>query len=158
MCSYEHWLQIADDMGFQVAENAFFESHAKGLISDKFIGLNKEIETTAEKKCILAEEIGHSVTGVGSILSQKGTWDCKQEQQARLWAYNRLIGLNGIINSHKNGCQNLYEMAEYLDVTETFLADAIERYRSKYGMFATLDNYIIYFEPCLAVAEINNNQ
>ena len=49
-------------------------------------------------------------------------------------------------------------MAEYLDVTETFLADAIERYRSKYGMFATLDNYIIYFEPCLAVAEINNNQ
>lgn len=49
-------------------------------------------------------------------------------------------------------------MAEYLDVTEAFLADAIERYRSKYGVFTTLDNFIIYFEPNLTVTEITDSQ
>ena len=75
----------------------------------------------------------------------------KQEQQAQLGAYNKLIGLNGIINAHKHGCQNLAEMTEYFNVSHEFLLEAIEKYRSKYGEFTKLDNYSIYFEPTLVV-------
>lgn len=46
------------------------------------------------------------------------------------------------------------EMSEYLDVSQEFLMEAVEKYRSKYGVFTTLDNYVIYFEPNLAVIEM----
>lgn len=130
---------------------------SKGRIKGNKIAIRRNL-TFREKGCILAEELGHFYTTVGNILDQTDEWNRKQEQQARFWAYNKLIGLNGIVNSYKHGCHNLYEMAEYLDVTEAFLADAIERYRSKYGVFTTLDNFIIYFEPNLTVTEITDSQ
>ena len=46
-------------------------------------------------------------------------------------------------------------MAEYLEVTEEFLRESLDMYRSKYGVCTTLDNYIIYFEPSLTVADMN---
>ena len=46
-------------------------------------------------------------------------------------------------------------MAEYLEVTEPFLKDTLEAYRLKYGQYTTIDNYIIYFEPNLYVADMN---
>ena len=77
----------------------------------------------------------------------------KQERQARLWAYNRLIGLRGIIKAYEAGCQSRYEIAEYLEVTEECLQECIEIYRDKYGVYTTVDNYVIYFLPNLAVME-----
>lgn len=44
-------------------------------------------------------------------------------------------------------------MAEYLDVTEEFLSDALESYRKKYGTCKAIDNYIVYFEPHLGILE-----
>lgn len=154
MYSYEEWLQKADDIGLCVIENSKFKSQAKGLIYDNCIGLNGEIKTMKEKKCVLAEEIGHYKTGVGNILSQSNGWERKQEQQAKLWSYDNLVGLNGIINSYKKGYNSISEIAEDLEVPETFLLEAVEKYHSKYGLFTTMDNYVIYFEPAFAVAEI----
>ena len=71
---------------------------------------------------------------------------------ARLWGYNRLIGLRGIIHAFEHHCQNRYEMAEYLDVTEDYLEEALACYRSKYGVYTVVDNYAIYFIPNIAVA------
>lgn len=77
----------------------------------------------------------------------------KQERQARLWGYNKLIGLTGIIKAFQAGCQSRHEMAELLDVTEEYLQECIDCYRDKYGVCTEVDNYIIYFIPCLAVME-----
>mgnify|MGYP003379396717 FL=1 len=115
----------------------------------------EKIETSAEKSCILAEELGHHYTTVGNILDQSSVSNRKQELRARMWAYNKLIGLIGIIKSYEHGCQSYHEMAEYLDVTEEFLRDALEKYRQKYGVCTTVDNYIIYFEPGLGVVKMN---
>ena len=41
----------------------------------------------------------------------------------------------------------LDEMADFLDATEEYLREAIRCYRSKYGVCAAIDNYVIYFEP-----------
>ena len=58
-----------------------------------------------------------------------------------------MIGLLGIINAYIHGCQTLYEMAAYLDVTEEYLQAAIDCYHAKYGQYTAVDNYMINFEP-----------
>ena len=75
----------------------------------------------------------------------------QQEMDARLWGYNRLIGLRGIIKAYEHHCQNRYEMAEYLDVPEDYLEQALACYQNKYGIYTIVDNYAIYFVPHLTV-------
>lgn len=77
----------------------------------------------------------------------------KQEKRARTWAYERLVPLQKIVQAHKNGIRNRYELAEYLGVTEQFLDSAIKRYKEKYGLYFLIENYTICFEP-LGVMEL----
>lgn len=126
----------------------------KGLYFNKNIAIEKSL-TQKEKACVLAEELGHHYTSSGNILDQQKTNNIKQEQKARMWAYNEQIGLLGIVEAYKYGCQSLHEMADYLDVTEDFLRDALEAYRLKYGHCINVDNYTVYFEPYLMVADFN---
>ncbi len=126
----------------------------KGLCIGDNIAIEKSM-MPAEKSCILAEELGHYHTTYGDILDQTDICNRKQELRARMWAYDRQIGLLGIIRCFEAGCQSQSEMAEFLDVTEEFLKEALERYRQKYGICASVDQYIVYFEPSLAVARID---
>lgn len=100
---------------------------------------------------MLAEELGHYHTSVGDIVCQSSAAERKQEQRARLWAYDRLVGLSGIIDSYTAGCSSLHEAADYLDVTEAFLQETLACYRAKYGVCTRYANYIIYFEPSLGI-------
>ena len=123
-----------------------------GRIKGNRIAIKKDLDET-EKKCTLAEELGHYHTSSGNILDQSSVANRKQELHARAWAYNRLIGLYGIINAYRAGCINSYEIAEHLNITEEFLNEALECYREKYGCYTELDGYVIMFEPHLAVME-----
>ena len=69
-------------------------------------------------------------------------------------SFDKIIGLSGILSAYKAGCKNRFEMADHLNVTEEFLDKAIDYYKSKYGFFAKLDSYLIYFEPSFGVMEI----
>lgn len=151
---YEELLEEAEKNNIYVMEKVYFDSNSKGLINNDVIGLSSKLPNDTERTCILAEELGHFKTNVGNILNQKLTNNRKQEQIARLWSYNKLIGLRGIINSHNSGCTNKYEMAEFLNVTVEFLEEAIEKYTDKYGVCTTLDNYVIYFIPNLGVMKL----
>lgn len=79
----------------------------------------------------------------------------KQEYRARLYGYNLRVGLIGIIQAYEACCRSLHEMAEYLNVPDNYLVDVIDCYRSKYGQYVAVDNYMIYFIPQLAVMKIN---
>lgn len=126
----------------------------KGLYFNENIAIEKSL-TQKEKSCVLAEELGHHYTSAGNILDQTRTENIKQELKARMWAYDRQIGLIGIIKAYKRGCRNIHEIADYLDVTEDFLRNALEAYRLKYGHYINVDNYTVYFEPYLMVADFN---
>lgn len=151
MITYEQLLIEADNNNLITKEKNLPIS--KGRIKGNRIAIKKDISTT-EKGCVLAEELGHYYTTVGNILDQNLTSNRKQEQIARLWSYNKLIGLRGIISSYNAGCTNKYEMAEFLNVTVEFLEEAIKKYTDKYGVCTTLDNYVIYFIPNLGVMEL----
>lgn len=157
MNSFELLEDKAHKYDIDVILYSFQNSQIKGLYCDGTIGINESLDTIAEKSCVLAEELGHHFTTSGNILDQSNTMNRKQEYRARLWGYNLQIGLAGIVKAYKHGCQNAHEMAEYLDVTEEYLEEAIQCYRSKYGLYTFCNNYIIYFEPFLTVAEIINN-
>lgn len=130
------------------------EESLKGIYIDGNIAINTSVNNTAEKACILAEELGHHHTSVGNIINMENVSNQKQERQARIWGYNKLIGLNGIINAFEAGCQSSHEAAEYLDVTDEFFSEAIECYRNKYGVYKEFKDYIIYFIPHLSVLKM----
>ena len=149
--NYEALLDEAHQEGLIVKEKLL--KYNNGRIKGKRIAIRKDIETSAEKTCVLAEELGHHHTSVGNILDMNDMRNRKQERQARLWGYNKLIGLTGIITAFRAGCQNRHEIAEMLNVTEEYLQECIDCYRDKYGVYTEIDNYIIYFIPNLAVME-----
>ena len=149
MDSYEFLLAEASDLGLIVKEKPL--KYNNGRIKGNKVAIRQDIETTAQKTCVLAEELGHYYTSVGDILDQTDIQNRKQEFRARMWAYNEIVGLMGIVDAYKNGCRNSYEVAKYLNVTEEFLNDALNTYKGKYGVYATVDNYLIYFTPCLTV-------
>lgn len=148
---YDALLDEADAEGISIKERPF--KTYDGRIKGKDIYLRKDMNTT-EKACVLAEELGHHYTTVGNILNMESIQKRKQERQARLHGYNRLIGLAGLIEAYEHGCQNRYEIAEFLEVTDEFLEDCISCYRDKYGIGTTVDNYYIAFIPHLMVGKI----
>lgn len=148
--TYEELLQESLEQNLIVKEKDL--PGYKGRIYKNRVAIRKNM-TTAEKSCVLAEELGHHHTTVGNILDQTDVSNCKQERLARLWAYNKQIGLSGIIQGYRAHCRSRYDLAEYLEVSEDFLQEALECYREKYGVYTELDGYVIYFEPCLIVME-----
>lgn len=125
----------------------------KGLYKNGKILVNSNIETNAEKACILAEELGHHFTTHGDIIDQGDVRNVKQEIRARNWAYEKQVGIVDLINAHRYGVKGKYELAEFLDVPIGFLEEAIEYYRSKHGTCYQIDNYIIYFTPAFGIME-----
>lgn len=155
MTKYETLLENASDAGVIVDETSHFcGTKIKGLYLDKHIAISKDISTDTEKACILAEELGHHYTATGNILDQSTVENRKQEMRGRIVAYNKLVDLRGIVDAYLHHCQSISESAEYLEVTEEFLIDSLNYYRNKYGVYTKLDNYVIVFEPNIAVLEL----
>lgn len=153
--TYEQLLTAADRNDLVVKEHPLTDHD--GLLKGKRIAIRKDIETQAEKSCVLAEELGHHYTTAGDILDQTDVMNQKQEYRARLYGYNLKIGLTGLIRAYEAGCRSLYEMADFLDATEEYLKEAIQCYRSKYGVCTSIDNYVVYFEPFAVMRMISVN-
>ena len=142
MITYEHLLMEADSKGLLTKEKNLPVS--KGRIKGNRIAIKKEM-SEIEKKCVMAEELGHYYTGTGDILDQSSILNRKQERFGRVHAYDRLIGLMGVIDAYK-----------HRGVTEEFLEEALSYYKGKYGVSTKIDNYVIFFEPTIAVLELTD--
>lgn len=151
MNSYEALLDEACSEGLIVKEKPLLASD--GRIKGNRIAIRKGM-TIKEKTCVLAEELGHHYTSVGNIIDMSDIKNRKQERQARLHGYNRMIGLTGLIQAYESGCTNRYEIAEYLDVTEEYLQECVDCYRDKYGIGTEVDNYYVMFIPNLQIFKI----
>lgn len=150
--NYEDLLKEADSENLIVKEKPL--KYSNGRIWGNRIAIRNDM-VTVKKKCALAEELGHHYTSSGNILDQAVTSNRKQEYRAKFWSFKRLVCLFDIIRAYKHGCQNLYEMADFLEVSEEFLKEALNVYRAKYGTGVRFDEYMITFEPYLAVYEFH---
>ncbi len=124
---------------------------AKGLYVSSNIGstilIDKRIKTTKEKHCILAEELGHYYVNVGNIYNQRNLENIKEEKKGQAWAYKNLLPVHTLIKAYRNGVRNKFELAEYANVTEEFIENAISYYRRKYGCNIKIGSYNITLEP-----------
>lgn len=143
MCNYEKLINYANMMGLKVFELEF-ESDAKGLCKGKKIGIKKDMPSN-EKSCVLAEEIGHYCTTVGNIIDQSCSDNRKKEKLARKWAVDTMLTIDDLFLAGENSCRTLYEVAEFLEVTEEFLREAIEIFRQRYGVRYTLGDKTLIF-------------
>lgn len=128
----------------------------KGLYCDGHIRLKKDM-SQSEKTCVLAEELGHHHTSYGVILNQQDIVSKKQEVRARRWAYDLLLRIDDIIVAYEAGVSSRAELAEYLDLTEEFIADALSYFKTVNGLHLSYKGYCITFEPLLICKSLTND-
>ena len=152
MTTVEQLEQEAFDQHVPVDYVNFKSDRLHGLYVDGSIAIHTGMNA-AQTADTLAEELEHHYTSFGNILDQSDANSRKQERLARFRAYNRRIGLSGIIQGYRHHCRSRHELADCLDVSEEFLAEALECYREKYGLYVESDGYVIKFDPVLTVYE-----
>lgn len=118
----------------------------KGLYVDGLICISEKLKTRAEKESVIAEELGHYYTTEGDILDQTDLSNVKQEETARRWAYDFKVPLSSLVEAYEAHLDH-YDLIDMLDVTEEFFLRAMDYHRAKYGNYADLGDYIIYFDP-----------
>ena len=141
---YNTLLFESDNMNVIIRE--FDLKTKEGLCFDNRIAINTSL-STVKKGCVLAEELGHYLLTVGNIVDQSNLRNRKQEKLARNWSYEKMIPLRSIINAHKYGVNNKFELADFLNVTVEFLQECMDYYHSKYGLSTKYNDFIINFSP-----------
>ena len=102
MNKFEKLEDVAYQDDVDVLNYRFESNNIKGLYCDGVIAIREDM-TIPEKTCALAEELGHHYTTYGNILNQSDTSNRKQELRARAWAYNKQIGLIGLVRAFEHG-------------------------------------------------------
>ena len=151
---YEKLLDEAVENGLTVIEKyPFLSPRIRGLCCDDTIAISAQVETEAERKVVLCEDLTHALHSYGNILD-----DPQMERRTRERIFDRLIGLDGLLAAFLAGCREPWEFAEHFDVPESFLLEAVDCYRARYGTFTThsteAGEFAISFEPTLRVRRL----
>ena len=139
-------MREAESLGIEVYEFDFTDQ-LKGLYYENIIAIKKGL-SEEERNCVLAEELGHHKTSFGDITDPNKPESRKQEKKARTWAHEKLLPLDRLIDA-SIACENCerWELANYLGVTDEFLCEALDNFKSKYGLFKEVGNFCIIFDP-----------
>lgn len=118
----------------------------RGLYSDGVLLLESRLNNLTKLET-LSEELAHYKITYGDIRNQEDLFKYKFELKARRYGYEIIISLDGIISAYLHGVHNLYEMAEFFEVTEEYIEMTLEHYKSKYGISTYHKGYVIKFDP-----------
>lgn len=151
--TYEELLIKSDDDGLIVKEKNI--PGYGGRIWKNRIAVHDGLKTSSEKACVLAEELGHFHTTVGDINGRTDHDAVRQEHIARAYAFEMQIGVSGLVRAYQHGCRTYYDVAEYLDVPQAFLQDAMVYFRMKYGdSVQEVDGHSVRFLPDLVISPL----
>lgn len=137
-----------------ISDEYSLKRNFKGIYANGVILIDKNL-SNAEKHEVIAEELAHYKYTYGNILDQSHFNNRKFENYAKRAAHEMIITLDGIIKAFKQGVHNLYELANFFEVTECYALECLEHYKRKFGLKKLHGNYMIHFEP-LRVFEIKN--
>lgn len=100
-----------------------------------------------EKAGILFEELAHNKLTYGDIADYSKFNNRKFENYARRPGFISAVPLREIVEAYNYGVRNLYELSEYLQLSEEYILEAIEQYKKIYGIGTHYGEYSITFEP-----------
>ncbi|MCC0830999.1 ImmA/IrrE family metallo-endopeptidase [Staphylococcus capitis] len=129
-----------------IRETDVMPNNLHGLWLDDIILINRNLSETRKAE-VLYEELAHHKLTYGNILDQSKDINRKFENYARRHGYEAALPLRIIVEAHHYGVSNLYELAEYAQLSEKYVSDILEHYKNKHGIGAHYGNYVITFEP-----------
>ena len=91
-----------------------------------FVGLDPSLrDGSVQERVHLSHELGHCVTG--SFYNIYAAVDSRRrhENRADKWAVTTLISVEELDNAIAQGCTEVWELAEYFQVTEAFIRKAL---------------------------------
>ena len=95
-----------------------------------YIGLNySKIKSITEEKELLAEELGHYYCNAFYNSNSDFSTISKKEYRANKWKCTVLVSANDFIDAFNKGLKNIYEIAEYLNLSEDTVAFAYNYYK-----------------------------
>ena len=117
-----------------------------GFYKDGVILIDKNL-SERRKAEVLYEELAHHKLTYGNILDQSKFNNRKFENYARRHGYEAALPLRIIVEAHNYGVSNLYELAEYVQLSEEYIAEILKHYKNKYGTGTHYEEYLITFDP-----------
>lgn len=117
-----------------------------GFYKDGIILIDKNLSETRKAE-VLYEELAHHKLTYGNILDQSKWINRKFENYARRHGYEAALPLRIIIEAHHYGVSNLYELAEYVQLSEEHVLEILEHYKNKYGIGTHFGECLITFDP-----------
>ena len=91
--------------------------------------LTSNILCQPEEKELLAEELGHYYCNAFYNSNSDFSTISKKEYRANKWKCTVLVSVNDFIDAFKKGLKNVYEIAEYLNLSEDTVAFAYNYYK-----------------------------
>lgn len=89
-----------------------------------------KLQTTAEHKSILAHELGHVETGSFYNIYSSFDLRAKQERRADKAAIKMLVPFKRLLSAMRSACCEVWQLAEYFDVTEELINKALVLYEA----------------------------
>lgn len=138
LCIKNDWIEIE--------ETNRLPKFQPGLYINGKIFINSNLSETRKTE-ILYEELAHHKLTYGNILDQSKDINRKFENYARRHGYEAALPLRIIVEAHHYGVSNLYELAEYVQLSEKHVLEILEHYKNKHGIGTHYGDYSITFEP-----------
>ena len=93
------------------------------------------VKTNTDEKEQLAHELGHCMLGAFYTGSSPLELRAQKEYRANKWAIEKLIPFAELFEACKNGIIEIWDLAEYFEVSETFVKNAFTLYESRFIEF-----------------------
>ncbi|MBH4602990.1 ImmA/IrrE family metallo-endopeptidase [Staphylococcus aureus] len=144
MSNYEQLLM--ENQHVKIRDNVKLPIGYDGVCTDFVILIDKNLSETRKAE-VLYEELAHHKLTYGNILDQSKWINRKFENYARRHGFISAVPLREIVEAYNYGVRNLYELSEYLQLSEEYILEAIEQYKKIYGIGTRYGEYSITFEP-----------
>ncbi|MCJ0960306.1 ImmA/IrrE family metallo-endopeptidase [Staphylococcus haemolyticus] len=152
MSRYEQLL--AENEHIKIKDTHSLPDGYSGFYKDGIILIDKDLSETRKAE-VLYEELAHHKLTYGNILDQSKDINRKFENYARRHGYEAALPLRIIVEAHHYGVSSLYELADYVQLSEKYIVEILGHYKQKHGLTTRYGKYVIQFEP-LRVFEYKN--
>ena len=138
LCIKNDWIEIEETNRLPKFQPGFY-------INGK-IYINSNLSETRKAE-VLYEELAHHKLTYGNILDQSKWINRKFESYAKRHGYEAALPLRIIVEAHHYGVSSLYELADYVQLSEEHVLKILKHYANKYGIGTHYGDYAITFEP-----------
>nr|WP_269835679.1 ImmA/IrrE family metallo-endopeptidase [Staphylococcus pasteuri] len=133
-------------MHIPIDDGIALKGNFESFYDNGVILIDKNLPETRKAE-VLYEELAHHKLTYGNILDQSQFNNRKFENYARRHGYESALPLRIIVEAHHYGVSNLYELSEYVQLSEEHVLEILGYYKQKYGIGTHYGDYSITFEP-----------